>query len=326
MNDTSQIAQIADIFNQKDNFLILTHINPDGDALGSVFALLNILKKKNKSVDLYIQGKLPNIYSDIFSDDYLCDENLNIQKYDYYIFLDTSNVKRIALPANLEFDNIDKTTINIDHHIDNSNFAKINYIQTFAACAEIIFEISNELKINISAQIATYIMTGIIADTGCFRFNNTNSKTMTIAARLLEKKADYQKIIVNSFFSKPIELLKLEADLIHNSLKTDCKGKFAWCYLESSLLKKYNLDIKNVDGIIDTIRAIKGVEVALLIYRQKDFFKLSFRSKNPEISVGKIARALNGGGHELAAGATLKVDTIEEVMKKVKPLLQTHFI
>ncbi len=318
MSKDTTIAQVADILQANNNFLIFTHVNPDGDALGSSFSMLNALRNRAKSVDLYIQNKLPKVYSDIFTDDYYSDDVIiDFSKYDYFIFLDTSNEKRIALPSNLEFDKIKQKTINIDHHIDNSNFADTNYITESAACAEICFDILNFLRCDISAQIATYIMAGVIADTGCFRFNNTNSTTMKVAAKLLELGAEYQKIIINSFFSKPIELIKLEADLIHNSLQLEYNGKFAWCYLDDNLLSKYNINLKDIDGLIDAIRAIKGVEIALLITKRDESFKLSFRSKTPTISVGKIARALDGGGHELAAGATVNVSTLEELMTKV---------
>lgn len=163
------------------------------------------------------------------------------------------------------------------------------------------------------------MMLGIITDSGCFRFDNTTPRALRIAASLLEAGADHHNIIADAFFSKPFNMAMFESELFCTELRTAHEGKTAWVVIPQRLLKKYAVDIRNTETLIEGIRGIRGVQVAALIKATENpgIFKISLRSKSADISVGRIARRLNGGGHEMAAGGTIfakSPDEAEEIL------------
>jgi phosphoesterase RecJ-like protein len=124
--------------------------------------------------------------------------------------------------------------------------------------------------------------------------------------------ADYAAIINAMFFSKPANFAKMEAEIICYHLKTGCGGRFAWFYLSEELLDSFGLTEKDTEGLIDVIRTIKDFEIVAVLKKKENGFRISLRSKNQNYSVGTVARKLNGGGHELAAGGFIPADTVEE--------------
>ena len=152
-------------------------------------------------------------------------------------------------------------------------------------------------------------------DTGGFRFDNTTPAVLKCAAELLSMGADYSNIIKSMFFSKPANFAKMEADIMLHHLETACNGQYAWFYLADEFLDTYEIKEKDTEGLIDLIRAIKGFEIVAIFKKKDEGFRFSLRSKNKKYSVGQIARSLNGGGHELAAGGLIPVDSIDEAEK-----------
>ena len=321
MNKTSP-ETAAELLRKYDNFLIVTHENPDGDALGSGFALLQYLRLCGKRVELLLPEEIPEKYTD-----FACSgcrnqiSGLEWADFDFVIYLDTPLPKRAAL-AGLEFKNIPLPSLNIDHHPDNVSFAKWNLVMPEAAAtAEILFMIFKACdKEKITPEVAGLLLLGIVMDTGGFRFDNTSPGVMRHAAELLELKADYHNIINAMFFSTPPAQLQFQSELISKHLKRACDNRLAWFYVPPELVEKYNVNMRNTEGLIESLRAIRGAEIVVIMQKHDMGFKISMRSKNPKYSVGSIARKLNGGGHEMAAGGLIKASSLENAEK----ILITH--
>jgi len=156
---------------------------------------------------------------------------------------------------------------------------------------------------------------GMIMDTGGFRFDNTKASTLKTASELMSAGADYSRLINSLFFSQPLNFVRMEGELISKNLRTAFSGKYAWAYLSDEMLKEFGVEKKDTESLIDLLRQIQGVEIAAILYRKDDGFKISLRSKNKEYSVGKVARSLNGGGHELAAGGFIRAADVSEAEK-----------
>ncbi|MDD5597592.1 MAG: bifunctional oligoribonuclease/PAP phosphatase NrnA [Victivallaceae bacterium] len=306
--------EAAGLLRKYDNFLIATHENPDGDALGSSFAMLEYLLLAGKKAELLLPEAIPEKYRD-FSPGACRNyaSGLDWANYDFIIYLDTPIQKRAAL-SELDFANIPLPGLNIDHHPDNMNYAKWNLVMPeAAAAAEIIFMIFKAgAGAKITPNIAGLLLLGIIMDTGCFRFDNTSPKIMRRAAELLELGADYHHIISEMFFSVPLTQIEFQAELVSHHLKRACGGRLAWFYVPPELIKKYNVNMRNTEGLIETLRAVQDTEIVVIMQKHELGFKVSMRSKNPEFSVGSIARKLNGGGHEMAAGGLIRAATLAE--------------
>lgn len=307
-----KIGEVANLILENDNFLLITHQGPDGDAIGSNLGLLSALLDNGKKAEAYFHEPLPDNYQGLPEIDFITDKLPYLGQYDCILCLDFSNPKRFG-DINLASYN----TVNIDHHPDNTRFARENYVNhRAAATAEIIFDLIKQIPDwQISKRTATFLMTGIVMDTGGFRFDNTSPSVLKCAAELLELGAEYSNIIKMMFFSKPENFAKMEADIILHHLQTACDGAYAWFYLSDQMLKDYEIEEKDTEGLIDLIRAIKGFEIVAIFRRKDQGFRFSLRSKNKKYSVGKIARTLNGGGHELAAGGMITTTSIDEAEK-----------
>ena len=310
----NKIIEIADFLLKNDNFLIVTHERPDGDALGSSFALLNIFKENGKNADLLIPEELPENYLDFVPRDYRTYlDQYERSNFNWCLSLDNTDLERAAVGLRCKLADLKLPIINIDHHPDNRCFGKINLIMPEAAAtAEIIFRIVRELpQWKISPKSATLLLMGIVMDTGGFRFDNTSAAVLEIAAELLRLKADHHGIIKNMFFSKHLPYVQFEAELMTQHLKVNQSGRFGWIYVPESLIERYGINMKNSEGLIEGLRSISGMDIVALLQRRDDGFKISLRSKDARYPVGKIARLLNGGGHELAAGCMIKTDNVE---------------
>ena len=303
---------IAKIIENSDNFLIVTHVGPDGDAIGSTLGLFNSLLENGKQVDAYFHETIPEGYLPLIPDglkSYITGEMPEFSKYDMILCLDFSSSERFG-----KIDFTKYNSVNIDHHPDNTKFAKLNFVfPEAAATAVIIYEILKSSDIfSISSQTATLLLTGLITDTGGFRFQNTSPAALRSGAELLEAGADYSLIINSMFFAKSANLARMEAEIICYHLKTGCSGRFAWFFLSDELLDSFDIDEKDTEGLIDLIRSIKEFEIVAILKQKEGGFRISLRSKNEQYSVGSVARKLNGGGHDLAAGGFIPSETLEE--------------
>lgn len=309
-----ELDAIADHLRATDRFLILSHVKPDGDALGTSFALLGALLEQGKSATLFLGEPIPDNYREFQPENVIVGEPFrNLEAFSSCVCVDVSNPDRIDTPAGCDPTALPTPLVNIDHHPDNARFGDLNGVDPAAAAtAEIMIEMFNHLRWPISSSTSTRLLLGMVMDTGCFRFDNTDPAALEATAELLRRGADHHRVVERMFHSKPMKLIQLEADLAANHLRTACDGKFIWMRLPDEILARHGVALKDTEGLIDLVRSVNGPVIAGLIRPQDDGYKISLRSKEPTRSVGAVARRLNGGGHEMAAGGFIKADSFAD--------------
>lgn len=293
-------------------FLIVTHERPDGDAVGSASALLLLLRENGFSADLFLPDEIPDSLREFLPGNAvpagpLPDTKAVEDAYAMVLSVDASTSKRLGF-GTVTADTLSLPFAALDHHPDHIDFAPMVYVDSSASsAAEIVYQLACAAQWRISPEAATCLLLGIASDTGCFRFDNTTPRTFQTASALLELGASHHRVVDRLYFSRPFNMASFEAELFTSCLKTAFNGHFAWFLIPDMLLKKYRVNLRNTENLIENLRSIDGVKVAALIKPggSPGIFKISLRSKVPSVSVGKIARSLNGGGHELAAGCTI---------------------
>ena len=316
-------AAIEEMFRElvgADSVLIVTHLRPDGDALGSTFGLRAYLRSLGKKADVLLTDGMPHRYLRLYTDARTGVTREQADEYALVAILDCANIQRLNIPHTLDIDYLrGRRTINMDHHAYNNIDAPKNFVCVERSSAsEIVANMLFGAKAEIPRECATALLAGMMTDTGCFRFSNTKGDTLRTAGALLDRGADLERIANEVFFSKTFNCAAFEADLFNTRLKIACNGKFAYAYIDDELLKKHSFALAEDEGIIDNLRALEGVVIASLIFRNAaGEFKLSLRSKDSAYPVGPLARKFGGGGHEMAAGATLRAADFAEVEKVI---------
>lgn len=289
------------IFESK-NIYIASHVQPDGDNLGSMLALGLALKKINENVYMVKTDPIPSDFMFLPGVENI-KEIIDYGDVDLFITLDSSDIERLGQNKRL----IDKANfvINIDHHISNTDYGDINIVDsTSGSTAELVFELINILNIKVDKDIGTCIYTGISTDTGSFMYDNTRPETHLIAAELLKIGIDKKNIILNVYQNKSIEKTKLFIKTIEN-LKTFIDNKVAVVHVTKDILRGTGAKMEDTDGIISFIRDIEPVEVAIVLKElETKEIKVSMRSKK-YVNVSEICSKFNGGGHIRAAGCTI---------------------
>ncbi|HJO94056.1 MAG TPA: bifunctional oligoribonuclease/PAP phosphatase NrnA [Victivallales bacterium] len=306
------LSHLSEYLLTLDNFLIVTHVRPDGDAIGSVFALHEALLILGKTADIYFSDALPDKYKFLINSNTYIEDSLPINKYSNIISLDCGNFDRLAISDKECYSN--KNTISIDHHPDNSEYSNTNYTNSVScATSEILLDIFTirDSSWIINKKIANCLLMGILLDSGGLRFDNTTATVLRKVAELIDLGADYIPTIKSMYFTKPLKMMNLEADIILNELKMAFDNKFAYLYLSKELLKKHNVTAKDTEGLIDYYRTIDGLIIAATLVKHNNGFRVSMRSNYAEYPVSEIAKILSGGGHKLAAGCFIPADNFE---------------
>lgn len=307
--DIFDFHKIKNILNDVNNIIISAHVNPDADSVGSCTALALALKKLNKNIVILMEDygtKYDFLNNNIFMSHNL-DDISNFQK-DLFICLDCGDKERLGTFKTL-LDN-SNITINIDHHISNTNFAKYNYVFEKSSTCEIVYELILYLNIELDDNVAKALYTGILADTGGFRHSNTTSTTHEIVAKLIKYNFSADEIYKELFDTNSYESIKLLGQaLIRTELFYD--GKVAYSYITQNDIKQLNANTSQLGGIIDNLKNIKGVVVAVFIYEKNgNEFKVSMRSDG-SVDICKIAISFGGGGHFKACGCTINGNSDE---------------
>lgn len=320
--------EITKVLQKNNNFLITSHLNLDGDGVGSELALYFILKKLNKKPIILNQDKLPKIYGFLPGSDkihYLNNNRINLKSIDVGIVLDCSNVKRIGKTYEI-FKDI-KTIINIDHHKSNENFGGLNYVNSsVSSVGEIIYELIRSINIDLlDEDISTCLFAALITDTGSFRYSNVSEKTFKIASDLTSKGIKPHLIANNIYNRKTYSGLKLLGEALL-TLEMDDSNYVSWLTITRKMLNDVKANDEEIEGIIDVATTLDNTEISILFRETKDNkIKISFRSKG-NFDVNKFAGKFNGGGHPNAAGCLCsgKLDEIKEkilskLFKEIKP-------
>ncbi len=302
------LRQTAKFLKRHDHFIILTHASPDGDTLGSAYALYYGLNEIGKTASVLCPDVIPKKY-DYFArkTDHVARENATV------IAVDVADPSLLGALRDEFGDAVDLT---IDHHISNKRFSKYLYLDADAAAtAESMFELLRLMKVNINDITAKALYTGIATDTGCFKYTNVTAKTHLITAQLYEFNLGAAEINRLMFETKPRRLLELERMVLEAS-EFHFGGKCVVLPVTADMQIKTGCSGTELDGIAVISRSIEGVMAGITIKQIDDTeFKISLRTF-PPLDASAICQKLGGGGHKGAAGANVK-GSLDEVKQAV---------
>ena len=309
------------------SIILTAHINPDGDALGSILAFYFMIddfcKKNNmkKMIKIVVDDKLPK-YMRHFEDTELIwsyekfveefKHNFqNDEKFDLFISLDCSNEERYGKA--IEIKKLSKKSINIDHHISNTEHADFNYVEDICSTGELLYQFLEIFEIELRDKIAKYMYLGIINDTGNFRHDNITEHTFFVCSKLIGAGVNNHKI-ANIIFEVSEKKVGFIGELYKNK-KIDERYKFISYYLTQEKMKELSIEKDDTDGAAEMLLKIEGMELSLFVREDVDgSLKGSFRA-NDNYNVNKIASIFGGGGHIKAAGFKTRL-SFEEILEK----------
>ena len=302
---TSDIDRVADAIRAGDRFLLTTHENPDGDALGSLLGMHRILEALGKDSVMFLAAKefpLPVEYRFLPLEEVFHEPPADIANR-VVIFLDCGNIDRMPVDF---LQNGQNQVINVDHHHDNTRFGGINLVDVDASCtAEIVYDLSGLLDVQLTPEIANALYVGLVTDTGKFMYENTDARSHRMAAGLIEAGVQVNEIYRRLYEHAPIEKLKLLARALEGVTLRD-GGRLAVTYISTEDYAVTGASEALTEGIIDHLRTIDGSQVAAVVRDQPDndraARKVSMRSTDGRVDVSAIARLNGGGGHRRAAG------------------------
>ena len=314
---TSDIDRVADAIRADDRFLLTTHENPDGDALGSLLGTHRILEALGKDSVMFLAAKefpLPVEYRFLPLEEVFHEPPADIANR-VVIFLDCGNIDRMPVDF---LQNRDNKVINIDHHHDNTRFGSINLVDVDASCtAEIIYDLAGLLDAPLTREMANALYVGLVTDTGKFMYENTDARSHRMAAGLIEAGVEVNEIYRRLYEHAPIEKLKLLARALEGVTLRD-GGRLAVTYISTEDYSATGSSEALTEGIIDHLRTIDGTQVAAVVRDQPDndraARKVSMRSTDGRVDVSAIARLKGGGGHRRAAGFSTDLE-FEQVVE-----------
>lgn len=303
------------IVKDSKNILIISHVNPDGDTLGTMCALQSaIYKQFKKKAEMLILSKLPKVYEFLpnIGEAKTLDMFDKSREYDLVIAVDVASLDRL-IDAQILFEKA-KYSINLDHHRTNNNYGDLAIVQPKASSSgEVLYKLLKSLNWELDFNTITCIYTAILTDTGGFRFENTSAEVFRIAAELTEAGIDPKYMYRKCYESKSKAIVLFQNYCVSKAIFT-CEDRIAYTIVYKKDIEKFSVGDDATDGIAESLRAINLTDVSFVV-REIDAktCKISMRSKN--INVAKVCSAFGGGGHKLAAGCTIKTSCDEAVRK-----------
>jgi bifunctional oligoribonuclease and PAP phosphatase NrnA len=317
------LTRVADAIREHDRFLVATHENPDGDALGSLLALTMGLRALGKDVVMFLSGDLPLPveYGFMPLDDLVRGAAPADTGERVLLAVDCANASRMGRAADALLQA--PLVIDIDHHHDNTRFGQINCVVADASSTgEIVRDLLAELGVPLTPELAEPLYVALVTDTGRFQYSNTTAKAHRLAAELLEAGVDVQRVFRGVYESIQFAKLKLLARALERAQVYD-GGRVVVSYLLATDFAEVGAEEPYSEGIIDYLRAVEGAELAALIREpprpDAPRHRISLRANADELDVSAIARASgDGGGHRQAAGfsSELSVDEITDFVRR----------
>ncbi len=317
---TTDLAAVAEAIRTHDRFLLVTHENPDGDALGSILGMKIGLDRLGKDSVMYLGGDTdPPTEYDFLALDELRRDLPGDASERVLLALDCANAKRMGTAAELL--DIVPLSIDVDHHHDNSRFARINHVVADASSTgEIVRDLLRELDVPLDAEIAEPLYVALVTDTGRFQYTNTTPKALRLAAELVEAGVDVHRVFRGIYESVEFAKLKLLARALERAQVFD-GGRLVISYLLRSDFHELGVGEEYAEGIIDYLRAVEGAELAATIREPPEppdaQRRISLRASSDEVDVSAIARQRGGGGHRQAAGFS-SPESIEEIVEFIR--------
>lgn len=307
----STVDNILEEIKNANTIAILTHENPDGDAIGSSLAMYMALEKMGKKADLIIP-ELPRVYEFLPKTSEIKKEGSS-EAYDLAIALDCATIKMLNGWSN--YFETAKVKITIDHHGTNTMYGDINFVNPDSpACSQILINVIEYFGVEIDEEIGSAILAGIITDTGGFAYQSTTPETFEFASKLLKKGVNVSNIykrVMNTKTKANFELGKRAID----RLEFIEDGKITFTYITKQDIEEVNAESGDYEGIVEEGRAIEGVEVSIFVRETDKGFKASLRS-NSYLNVSDVCLMFGGGGHIHAAGCMIS-QSLEQVKEKL---------
>jgi len=316
------LKEIAETVRKEKSFLIASHENPEGDAIGSILALGLALQQMGKKVTIFNPDPVPEVLAFLPGAGEIVRRTPENDRFDAALALDCGDKKRLGrtFPRSEKIGRL----INVDHHASNTRFGDVNLVDPRASStAEMVFDLLREIPINISRPIGENIYTGILTDTGSFHYSNTAAKTFAVARVCVLAGVEPWKIAEKVYETQPAARLRLLPRVLE-TLKIEEEGRVSYVVVTQRMLTRAEAAPALTEDFINYPRSVKGTEVALLFREiQPKKYRVSFRSRG-KIDVSRISRVFQGGGHPNAAGCTVE-GTLREVKAKVLAKVRAAF-
>jgi bifunctional oligoribonuclease and PAP phosphatase NrnA len=307
-------TEVVGAIRDSERFLLVTHENPDGDALGSLVGMQGVMRALGKDSLMFIardEFPLPYEYAFFEFDGLVSDVPADVGQRTI-VFLDCGNSDRNAVEVG------DSPVLNLDHHHDNTLFGTINHVVPEASCtAEIVWDLMRALDVSLTAHIAEALYVGLVTDTGRFMYENTGPAAHVMAADLIEAGVDVHEIYRRLYEGVPEPKLALLTRALSRVQRFD-GGRLTLARLTREDFAETGAEESYTEGIIDHLRAVQGTKVAALAREltcddRRGASKVSLRATDGAVDVSLIARAQNGGGHRQAAGFATEMTPVELV-------------
>ncbi len=294
------LSQVLRHIESVDRVVLTSHARPDGDAIGSVLACSQVLRRMGKRADVVLRDGVPHIYRRLPFADLVLQSPFISDVYQTAIILECDSIQRTALHG------LDgRFLINIDHHVSGRSFANINWIDPNAcATAEMVFRFAGEAGVRISPEIATCLYTAVLTDTGSFAYQGTNENTFALAQQLVRAGADPVRIAQQVYFSNPTSKMRLLGAALSTLHR---EGNLTWMSVNRRDMERCGAIDEDCEGLANWANGIEGVEVSAFFREMADrkHWRVSLRSKG-HVNVAHVAEHFGGGGHACASGCGLE--------------------
>ena len=312
------LGKICRVIRTGKRFLIATHRNPDGDAVGSALALWHLVRGLGWSAAVWIPEGVPACYGFLDGADQVLRRLAPGQRFDATLVVDTADPSILAEP--LPSREISGTVVVLDHHATRVEWGDLYLFEGASAVGEIIFSLARRLRFSMTAAFAECVYVAIMTDTGSFRYDTTTSEVMRLAASCIDLGVSPWKTARRIYETYPRARIALLVEVL-STLEVDLGGAFATVTSSADMLRKHGLGADALEDFVNFPRAIEGVEVAALLRRRDDgAIRVSFRSRG-RIDVAAVAHHFGGGGHHGAAGCTFPA---EETMEGARAKIRKH--
>ena len=309
------LERVIDRLGEGQRFLVIGHVSPDGDDIGSVASLVAILRKAGMTAEGCIADRIPEFFRRLFGDDVIKSvEDLRSYAFDTSITVDASDLSRIGDAVELLEGGVPDVTL--DHHKTNAGFGRVNFCDpSYAATAMIIYEIGERL-VDFDSTLAEMLLLGVATDTGFFRYSSVDERVFTYAASLIAHGASISRIAEAVLEHRTLNEIHLHTDMF-KTLKISADGRLATAYVTAEMIERNGCTDDDTPGLVGQLRAIGGVEVAIMFIEwPRGTVHASLRSKN-RVDVSEIALKFGGGGHTRAAGCSQSDVKLDELMSDV---------
>lgn len=313
--NNEKLLKLKELIDQAETIAIASHVNPDGDNIGSTLVFARSLRNYGKKCDVIGHDEIDNYLKFLpdlkyYSKDYK-------DSYDLFLILDCSELNRIGKAVSIA-ENSKKTAV-IDHHVGGKIQSDLNIIvDDSPATCELVYEIIDRLDFPLDEITATLLFAGIVTDTGRFMYADVSENTFNIAGKLSTKGADMQFVYKNLYQSKPINVMKFENEMISNAEFFDDK---VFSLASIALVEKHKVQMGDAESVVNALRDLEGIEISMLLkeYGENEY-KISLRSK--DVDVSKTARENGGGGHIRASGFSIFEENLEKAKQKALEILK----